>query len=148
MDNLSDFVDSLQELMLEKGVKPIEIHNATKISLSVIYDWFKKKRIPNLNSLIAVSNYFECSIDYLCGRTEHNFFRKSNNLSTFSKRFRLLIEKKKVTRRKLSAEVNLSMGCIQRFLADTGKPLFYSLIRLADYFECSIDYLVGLSDYI
>jgi len=146
MENLSNFVETLQDLMLVKNVTPANIHKDTKISLNVIYGWFRKVNIPKLNSLIVLSDYFECSIDYLCGRTEHNFFNKSLNPSTFSERFRLLIDKKKVTRRKLSAGAKISTGCIQRFLTDTGKPLLDNLIRLANFFECSLDYLLGLSD--
>jgi transcriptional regulator with XRE-family HTH domain len=148
MDNLSLFVETLQDLMLQKNVKPDDIHRSTNISLNVIYAWLRKSVVPTLNSLIVLADYFECSVDYLCGRTEHNSFSKSVVPSSFPERLRLLMTERGVPRRKLSAETKISMCGIQRFLSDTGKPLLDNLIRLAVFFDCSVDYLLGRSDNI
>ncbi|MCL2751351.1 MAG: transcriptional regulator [Firmicutes bacterium] len=142
MDNLSAFVETLQDLMLVRRIKPDDINRSTGISLSVIYTWLKKSAVPNLNSLVVLSDYFGCSVDYLCGRTEHNSVA-SVNPTPFPDRFRFLINKSGVSIRKLSAETRISTSGIQRFLKGTGKPLLENLVRLAVFFDCSVDYLIG-----
>ena len=146
MNNLSAFVDSLQDLMATRNIKPIDIHKATKISLNVIYAWLRNEGMPKLNSLIVLADYFQCYVDYICGRIEQESFTISTKLSSFSKRLRLLMSKNGVSIRKLSIEINISASNIHRFLTDTGKPLLENLIRLAEFFDCSLDYLLGRSD--
>ena len=143
MDNLSLFVETLQGIMIARNIKPKDIKEVTKISLPVIYEWLKKAAVPKLNSLILLSEYFQCSIDYLCGRTYNDVFVKAANPIPFPERFRFILNKSGVPIRKLSAETKISTSGIQRFLKGTGKPLFDNLIILAAYFGCSIDYLVG-----
>ena len=142
MDNLSVFVETLQDLMITRNVKPSDIYKATKISQNVIYAWLRKEAVPTVNTLVVLADYFGCSVDYLLGRTEHNT-AKVTNPATFPDRLRLLIDKNGTPRRKLSAETKISMCGIQRFLTGTGKPLLDNLIRLAVFFDCSVDYLLG-----
>jgi len=143
MNNLSVFGDSLQDLMITRNVKPDDIHKATKISLNVIYAWLRNEIMPKLNSLIILADYFDCSVDYLCGRREQDTFAKSTNPSQFCDRLRHLMNSSGISIRKLSAETKISTSGIHRFLTNTGKPLLDNLIRLTVYFDCSIDYLLG-----
>ena len=52
---------------------------------------------------------------------------------------------KGLTYSQLGAEMNKSEGAARSWEAGRSKPDADTLIRLANYFECSVDYLLGLS---
>ena len=68
---MEKFINVLNDLLNEKGIK------ATKLAKSVIYSWSNVGKIPKLDKAVAIADYFECSLDYLFGRTED--FEKIKN---------------------------------------------------------------------
>ena len=48
-----------------------------------------------------------------------------------------------ITQKKLALECNLSAQCINQLEAGTRNPTGSTLVALADFFDCSIDYLMG-----
>jgi transcriptional regulator with XRE-family HTH domain len=64
----------------------------------------------------------------------------------FSERLVLLRKSKNLTQKQLAVEMHLSELAIQHYESRRRKPAFDILIALADYFDVSLDYLVGRSD--
>ncbi len=66
------------------------------------------------------------------------------NTVDFSKRLRELLEEKSVTPK----EVSKAIGYYQIYcwLNSDYMPSFENLIKLADYFDCTFEYLLGLSE--
>ncbi len=65
----------------------------------------------------------------------------------FSTRLKLLRETKEISTQKLADALGLkSKGSITQFEKGMNLPSFSTLIALADYFDVSLDYLVGRSD--
>lgn len=64
--------ERLKELRIEKGLTQEEVGLNFKVSKEVIKNWENSKRNgePNVEMLIAISNFYEVSIDYLCGVTD------------------------------------------------------------------------------
>lgn len=65
---------------------------------------------------------------------------------SFSERLVTLRRTRNITQKQLAAELNLSELAIQNYESQRRKPAFDILIALADYFDVSLDYLVGRSD--
>lgn len=66
-------LDNLKLLLNERGRGTQEkLSKATGISSGNISDWFNpnKKAFPNAEALCKVADYFDCSVDYIIGRTE------------------------------------------------------------------------------
>ncbi|WP_338342867.1 helix-turn-helix transcriptional regulator [Fructobacillus fructosus] len=61
----------------------------------------------------------------------------------FSKRLKSLREKEGVTQRKMAKHIGMSAGTIANLENGYSKPSFDVLIDIADYFEMSLDDLVG-----
>ena len=59
------FAENLKILRSEKGVGQIELANAIKVSKGIISLWENEKREPTLSSLIAISQFFDITIDEL-----------------------------------------------------------------------------------
>lgn len=57
-----------------------------------------------------------------------------------------LREDKKITQLKLSMDLNVSQELISRYEQGSSFPQPQMLIKLADYFNCSVDYLLGMTD--
>lgn len=65
----------------------------------------------------------------------------------FAERLKELRTEKNLNQVELSVEIGVSKGIISLWENGLREPGMYSLIQLAKFFEVSIDYLVGISDY-
>jgi len=64
----------------------------------------------------------------------------------FAKHFRKLRLSRNLTQKQLAINVGMSEQGIQNYELSLRKPTYDMLIVLADYFDVSIDYLVGRTD--
>ncbi len=64
-------------------------------------------------------------------------------MSIFSENIKALRTSKKLTQGQLGKAIGASERGIQNYELDERKPNYEMLIALADYFDVSIDYLVG-----
>ena len=67
-------------------------------------------------------------------------------MTVLSERLKQLRIKKAVTQKTLADFLGIAEVSMQRFEYGTSKPKLENLIALADYFDVSLDYLVGRSD--
>ncbi len=61
------FAERLRELRHEKGIGQIQLAKELDVGKSIVSLWELGKCEPTLSKLIAMSNYFGVSIDYLAG---------------------------------------------------------------------------------
>lgn len=64
----------------------------------------------------------------------------------FGNHLKKLRKSRNVTQKQLAADIGASERGIQQYELGERKPNYDMLIALADYFNVSIDYLVGRSD--
>ncbi|MCL1832566.1 MAG: helix-turn-helix domain-containing protein [Oscillospiraceae bacterium] len=64
----------------------------------------------------------------------------------FSKQLKTLRLAKNLTQKQLADKIGASERGIQNYELDLRKPTYDTLIALADYFNVSIDFLVGRTD--
>jgi transcriptional regulator with XRE-family HTH domain len=62
---------------------------------------------------------------------------------TLGKRLKDLREEKKLTTREMSAMLNIGKSTFSNYENDTRKPDYELLKKLSEYFEVSLDYLLG-----
>lgn len=67
-------------------------------------------------------------------------------MTEFSKRLQMLRERQHKSRRVVSELCGLPTDAIRRYERGEAKPTADSLIAIANYFEVSIDYLLGRTD--
>lgn len=68
------------------------------------------------------------------------------NLSKFGDNLDALLFDSKLSVKQLSQAVGVTESTIRKYLRKEILPTLQSAIALADYFSCSLDYLLGLSD--
>lgn len=62
----------IKELMQEKGVQQQQMAEFLNVSRATIYKYQQGKAEPNIKTLIALADYFDVSLDFLCGRQNKN----------------------------------------------------------------------------
>ncbi len=65
---------------------------------------------------------------------------------SFSKRLKYLREQQNLTQKQVAESVGMAQMAYQRYEYGTREPAYKNLIALADYFDVSLDYLVGRSN--
>lgn len=64
----------------------------------------------------------------------------------FAKRLSLLINERKTSKQAVANAINVSRPAVSQFASGENLPSVEKLVALANYFDVSIDYLVGRSD--
>lgn len=69
-------------------------------------------------------------------------------MATFGERLRALREERRISQTELAAYIGVTPSAISQYeVLKTRYPPMKILRRLAEYFDCSIDYLVGRTDH-
>lgn len=67
-------------------------------------------------------------------------------LNDFSDALRELMTLANLNAKKLAAEINVGVSTVTRYLRGERAPTLKNLICIADFFKCSTDFLLGLTD--
>lgn len=118
--------------------KYLELNNETKI-----YAWLNGKNIPRFQTIIKLADLFCCSIDYLLGSTDNFTEIKPKNVPDFNIQFKKVLEDLHISQYKLLKDNIVSQGHLNSWFKDKMTPSTENIIKLANYLNVSIDYLVG-----
>ncbi len=131
----SNFVESLKELIDESGKSIKELAKDIEIGESTLYLYLKKENFPKLSTLLKLTDYFQCTMDFLLGEKEQNTVTRFLPCPPFSKRFPLLLKEWGKSKYYIT---NL-------YYWQTGEkvPTAEHLVLLSREFHCSIDYILG-----
>ena len=64
----------------------------------------------------------------------------------FTDEFVAILQKKKLTPYKIAKETGISQGLMGEYKNGVKLPSMHNLVKIADYLDCSIDYLLGRTD--
>lgn len=64
----------------------------------------------------------------------------------FRLRLQQLREKKRISRKVLSELCGLNSDAVRRYERGEAEPTMHSLVAIAEYFEVTVDYLLGRSE--
>ena len=68
---MNGFTEILEQLMKENQIKNIlTLSKKTNIPYSSIRNWYVRNTAPTLDILKTLADFFDCSIDYIAGRTD------------------------------------------------------------------------------
>ena len=137
--------DIFAEYFAQTGLNVNSFAAKFNISESKIYYWLNGAYLPTIKNYILLADIFQCSVDYLIGITENRAFVKSENPVPFLARFEQLMHEKGCTKYSLAKECKIGNSAVSKW--SKGKiPNTENMVNLADYFGCSLDYLIGRTD--
>ena len=73
--------------------------------------------------------------------------KKDYDGTALSSRLRSLMHENETTQQKLAELLNISRQSVAQYLDCSAQPSIDKLYKLAEYFDCSTDYLLGASPY-
>lgn len=145
MSDLKDFREILKDFMIENDLKSDELARKLDVSGQTIRAWLSNTQNISLSNAVKIADYFACSIDFLVGATETVLDFKPQDCPEFYSQFRKILEEKGVTRYALSKNTKIKDSYFTTWQNGT-QPTLLSVMEIADYLDCSIDYLIGRSE--
>lgn len=143
MDILSNFGETLNELIFDNNLTAETFSQAINIDRSVIYKYLRKETLPSLQNLIAIADYFACSTDCLVGLTHNNAVATFKKAPPFSLRFKEILDEHKLTRYGLRKQTKFAKQSIDDWFNGTRNPSVENAVLLARHFDISLDNLLG-----
>lgn len=140
------FQKRINELVSETDLKNVDLAKAGNFDYRSLSNAIAYGIVPTTSTLIKMADYFKVSMDYLLGRTEKNDYIESSN-EAFQERFVKLCKQKGVTHYKVSKDCFFDKSNVSRWLAKGYLPTLEILDMITQYFNVSIDYILGRSDF-
>ena len=141
--NLSE---TLKYLRTSIGVPQSQIAKAAGISTTQYQNYEYGKSEPTATVLIALAEFFEVTIDYLLGLTDDPLIPDEHVYPIFAGRIRDLRANKGLSEWDMEKLFDVTARNYAGYEIGESMPQLPVLCALADYFDVSLDYLVGRSD--
>jgi transcriptional regulator with XRE-family HTH domain len=146
MDIMSDFAERLQDLMIKQNCNCTQLAKLCNCPKTSISAWMTKQVYPKLNNLIKLSTYFDCSIDYILGLAETPIIQRQNFPTPFKNRFEFILKERHITKYRISKDCGFNNSQFTKWFIVGNFPQTKTVIQIAEYLNCSVEYLIGLSD--
>lgn len=140
MSNLSE---NLKDLMTEAEIKAPALALATGVDPSTILSLLRGDGLPYVDTLVSLADHFRCSTDYLLGLTDRLEDIPFKKRPPFPEQLTFLLNHFKITKYRLEKQTGLSEKTVNRWHNGKTQPTIESLIRLANFFDCSVDFILG-----
>lgn len=143
MNILSKLSDTLKELLTIREITEQSLAEETGIPLSCISLYVRGLQAPYIDALVKLADYFNCSVDYLLGRTDKYTEKFFKACPPFKQRFNELLEENKCTTYKSFQKSDISKSSFYEWKRGKSLPTLENLIKLANFFDCSVDFVLG-----
>ena len=144
---LSNFAERLKELMIENDLTASIIADKLRIDKSTVSKYLSQERAPSIENAIKLANFFDCTLDFMLGLVDENIKKDFKHCPQFSERLQFLFINKGKTKYALKKQTNISQSLLYYWLHDIYSPSVDNVIKLSDFFNCSVDYVLGRVDY-
>ena len=138
---LSKFAERLRECLGEEN--PARLAKQLNVARSTMFEWLRGSFLPSTRSLVLLAEHFSCSADYLLGLTELPAEYELQPVLPFGQRLREVLGLFSVSQYRLEKETGISGSVVYGWLTGRAEPTVESLVRLAEYLGCSVDFLLG-----
>lgn len=143
MYNGKIFASQLAQLFKDFDKKENEVAKELNIQKSTIYKYYRQERMPRLDVVLKIADYFSCRVNYLVGIEKDYVEYKPRECPTVSSRLKhyMDIKNKKVV--DLVNDLNLQQGTVSNWLNGNRIPNIDGIMIIANYFNLSVDDFLG-----
>ena len=142
MDVFKGFSERLIELMQENGLNAEKLSKKLGVAPTIIRRWCLPQKDIYYSNLLQVANYFNCSLDFLCGRSDVVLDFVPKECPPFMEWLPTVIKERGKSTYKIFKDTRIKSSYFAKWRKGR-EPLLSSLGILADYLDCSLDRLVG-----
>lgn len=143
MINLQLFAERLAEYMQDNNLNDTTLAKKIKFSRVTVNNLTNGNHNPSTEIVIALIELFNCSADYLLGEIDVPKNQTFTNVRTFNETIKLCLKQGKTSEYKLQKDLKVSRSLTYKWIHGNTIPNVNNLIRLKNYFGCSVDYLLG-----
>lgn len=141
---LSKFAETLCDLMFEhNNLTAKELAHELGLPAPAITRYRKAQNLPNVENLVKLADYFHCSTDFLLGFENENPHLTFKPCPPFSEQIVFLTEYFKLNFYKFYRTVGIPESTFFEWKNGSAKPKIDSLKKIADHFDCRIDFILG-----
>ena len=140
---MSKLSERIQEFMIERDFNQAALVRETGITPSNVSQYLSDTHTPSYKHFVQLLYCFECSADYLLGEDDLPREEPLHPVLPFGQRLREVLSERGVSQERLKRELPVSGSVIYKWLSGINQPSTESLIQLAHYLDCSVDYLIG-----
>ena len=141
------FAARLKEIMEDNNeMTPTELTRVLKCDIHAVSRWLNEDCFPRFSTLLKITEYFKITIDFLLGLSDDENFTRVSTTPKFLERLTLLLQEQNLTKYQLAKESKIEQATISKWFAGQYMPDASSLIKLSNYFEVTIEYLLGFSN--
>lgn len=133
------------KLLQIRNTTAYQVCKATGIASSTISDWKNGKSTPKQDKLKKIADYFGVTLDYLMTGEESETPKLESEVNTVV-RIKALRKEKGLTQQELADMLNVAGNTLGYWENGHYEPDLKALIKLADIFDVSVDYIIGRSD--
>ena len=140
---MTKFVDNLNYLISEKEILAKQLAREIGLTEATLSRYRKGINTPSVSNLIKFADYFQCSVDFLLGFEEENGKLTFKPCPPFAERMAQLPSLFNLSAYAFCRKVKISETAFYDWKSGSKEPNIFSLIKIAKYFDCRIDYLLG-----
>lgn len=139
---MNSFGQRFKKLRQEKNLTQEKLAEKFFLNKSSISRYEQDKQLPEIDLLEKIADFFDVSVDYLLGRVEIN----STQSTEFAHRLKQLRKDLDLTQNELAVKLSSSRSTIAGYETERKQPDYETLTKIADFFDVSVDYLLGRTD--
>lgn len=140
---MSNFAERLKELMEDNNLIIVDLARKINMNHGNVGSFIAGNHLPTYGILVKFLYFFDCSADFILGLDEIPTEETLYPVLPFHERLRQVLREKKISGEKLKRDMHVSGSVYYNWTSGKALPTSASLIRLAEYLDCSIDYLIG-----
>ncbi len=143
MLDLSKFAERLDELLFETNISSLELAKQLNCGRATIYRYLQGNRIPSLDMVVRLADYFKCTIDFLLGLEDENHPHEFLPCPPFKERLAFLLKHFHITKYYLQKTSKVPESAIYNWQNGVFEPKIDNVIRIAKALDCSVDFVLG-----
>lgn len=141
-DIVVSFRNSLSEIIEERNINIVELAKGISADPSTLHRWFNRSSDIKLKTLLKLADYFECSIEYLCGKTHEYKSIEPIVCKKFGIRIKEVINEYNLIPYKFLNQAGITPSRYYYWLSG-GEPMLTALNDIALHLGITIDKLIG-----
>lgn len=146
MDNKQIFSNNLNYYLARNAKTAGDLINDLGYKKTTVYAWLNGSTFPRADKLSQIADYLGISTSDLLSDnktdTLHDAKQTNNSSDSFAERMKFLRKTNRETQKDLASFLNISQSSINAYESGTSEPSNETLIKLANHFHVSTDYLL------
>ena len=138
--------ERMQQLRKEKKMTQKDMAEFLGIQTRTYQYYEGGGRQPDLETIVVLADLFGVTVDYIVGHSDERENPVKKKKYSFQERLKFLRTAQRISQKEMGEYLGISTRAYQYYESGERYPDFEGLLALADYFQVSIDYLVGRSD--